>query len=93
MNKTESASSPKYGDLSKSLGNIGIVLGILTLLISMIPLFGMFAVFIGNIALLISLIGIVIAYKHKHPKSRLLTALMLTAIGMGICFLQFLALR
>ena len=83
--------SSKYQWLSKGLGSVGLIIGILTLLFSFIPIFGMLAIFLGIIALIICGAGIGIALKHKHPKSRLVTTLIITGIGVGISLIQFSA--
>jgi len=81
----------KYQSLSKGLGTAGIILGIMTLIFSLIPIFGMLAIFLGLFALVICGIGIGIAIKHEHPKSRLITALVLTGLGILLSIMQFSA--
>ena len=91
-NKTVSSSTPtKYQFLSKGLGSARLIIGILTLLFSLIPIFGMLAIFLGLLALIISSIGIGIAIKHKHPKSQLITALIITCLGILLSLMQFSA--
>ena len=87
----EKTTTLKYHSLSKGLGTAGIILGILTLLFSLIPLFGMLAIFLGLLSLMIIGTGIGIALKHSHPKSRLITALVLTGIGILLSLMQFSA--
>ena len=87
----ESTITKKYQSLSKGLGTAGIILGILTLIFSLIPIFGMLAIFLGLIALMICATGIGIAFKHGHSKSRLITALVLTGLGITLSLMQFSA--
>ena len=84
-------STKKYQSLSKGLGTTGVILGILTLVFSLIPIFGMLAIFLGLIALMVSGTGIGIAIKHGHSKSRLITALVLTGLGIALSLIQFSA--
>ena len=51
--KTEINQKTKYESLSKGLGITGLVLGIITLLVSFIPCFGLFAIFFGIIAIMV----------------------------------------
>lgn len=84
-------STKKYQSLSKGLGTASIILGIMTLLFSLIPIFGMLAIFLGFIALIVGGTGIGIAIKHSHSKSRLITALILTGLGVVFSLMQFSA--
>ena len=88
----KSTSNKKYVLLSRGLGTTGIIMGILTLLFSLIPIFGMLAIFVGFISLMIIAIGLGIALKHSHTKSQLITALVLTGLGMVLSMVQFSAL-
>ena len=87
----ESTITKKYQSLSKGLGTAGIILGIMTLIFSLIPIFGMLAIFLGLITLMICATGIGIAIKHGHSKSRLITALVLTGLGITLSLMQFSA--
>lgn len=87
--KTESNQSKKYQSLTKGLGITGLVLGILTLLISFIPILGMSAMFFGFIAVIISLIGLVIALKNNHEKGLIIGAIICSILGCGIAFSQY----
>ena len=103
-NKTVSSRTPtKYQFLSKGLGSAGLIIDeqtqfvnrfsgwVATFLFSLIPIFGMLAIFLGLLALIISSIGIGIAIKHKHPKSQLITALIITCLGIMLSLMQFSA--
>jgi len=81
----------RYQSLSKGLGTTGIILGIITLLFSFVPILGMLAFLLGMVSLVICIVGIIIATKYQHSKSRLITALIITSLGMGISLMQFSA--
>ncbi len=82
----------KYQSLSKGLGTAGVILGIMTLLFSLIPILGILAMLLGFITLIIFCVGLTIAVKHQHTKSRLITALVLAGLGTAISLMQFSAL-
>ena len=88
MKKTTTS---KYQSLSRGLGTAGLILGILTLLFSLIPILGMLGILLGLIALAIIGIGLGITFKHGYSKSRLITSLIITGIGIGISLMQFSA--
>jgi len=88
----ESTITKKYQSLSKGLGTAGIILGVMTLLFSLIPILGMLAMLLGFIALIIIGVGLGIAVKHQHAKGRLITALVLAGLGTAISLMQFSAL-
>lgn len=90
--ETEINKRKKYESLSHGLGITGLILGILTLLVSFIPCFGMYAFFFGILAIFISVIGLAIAFIHKHPKGLLIGALITSLIGCGIGYSQYAAL-
>ena len=93
MNNMESTiTTKKYQSLSNGLSTAGIILGILTLLFSLIPILGMLAMLLGFMALIIIGIGLAIATKHQHAKGRLITALILAGLGTAISLMQFSAL-
>ena len=91
--KTEINQNVKYTSLSKGFGITGLVLGILTLLISFIPCFGLFAIIFGIIAIMVSLIGLVIALKHNHEKGLIIGALICSLLGCGIAYSQYAAIN
>ena len=91
-NMDSTINTKKYQSLSKGLGTAGIILGIMTLLFSLIPILGMLAMLLGFIALIIIGVGLTIAIKHQHSKSRLITALVLAGLGTAISLMQFSAL-
>ena len=88
----ESTITKKYLSLSKGLGTAGIILGIMTLLFSLIPILGMLAMLLGFVALIIIGVGLSVAIKHQHAKNRLITALVIAGLGTIISLMQFSAL-
>ncbi|HIE26347.1 TPA: hypothetical protein EYP66_03585 [Candidatus Poribacteria bacterium] len=90
---TEKLQEKKYQSLSHGLGITGLILGIITLLVSFIPCFGVFAYLIGIVAILISLIGLGIAMKFNHAKGLLIGALITAFIGCGIAYSQYSAMK
>ena len=91
--KTENNQTKKYQSLTKGLGITGLVLGILTLLISFIPVLGMFALFFGFIAVAVSLIGFVIALKNNNGKGLIIGAIICSLLGCGIAYSQYVAMN
>jgi len=91
--KSENNGKAKYESLSKGLEITGLVLGIVTLLVSFIPCFGLFAIFFGVIAIAISVIGLVIALKHNHEKGLIIGALITSLLGCGIAYSQYAAMN
>ena len=88
---TENTQRKKYQSISHGLGITGLIVGIITLLVSFIPCFGIFAFIIGIIAILISLIGLAIALKHDHPKGLIIGALVTALLGCAIAYTQYSA--
>ena len=82
----------KYQSLSKGLGVAGLIISAMTLLLSLIPFIGLFAMILGLVALLIAAVGLAIAIKHQHPKGELISALVIASVGILFSFLQFSAL-
>ena len=72
----------------KALGISGLVCGIMTFVGSFIPCFGMFAIFLGALALLLCIIGLVIASKKGAPKGLLIAGLILSLIGCYVAYSQ-----
>ncbi len=85
----ESTITKKYQSLSSGLGTAGIILGVMTLLFSLIPILGILAMLLGFVALIIIGVGLAIAAKHQHAKGRLVTALVLAGLGTAISLMQF----
>ena len=90
---TEKLQGKKYQSLSHGLGITGLIMGIITLLVSFIPCFGVFAYLIGIIAIVISLIGLGIAMKFNHAKGLLIGALITAFLGCGIAYSQYSAMK
>jgi len=91
-NMESTITTKKYQSLSKGFGTAGIILGVLTLLFSLIPILGMLAMLLGFVALLIIGIGLSFAIKHQNAKGRLITALILAGLGTAISLMQLSAL-
>ncbi|MFV0530909.1 MAG: hypothetical protein ACK5MD_05680 [Flavobacteriales bacterium] len=89
----ENTQRKKYQSVSHGIGITGLILGILTLLVSFIPCFGIFAIIFGVIGVLISLVGLGIALKHDHPKGLIIGALITAFLGCAIAYSQYSAIR
>ncbi|WP_430614415.1 hypothetical protein [Flavobacterium sp. JP2137] len=81
-----------YKSLAQGLGIAGFILGILTLLISFIPCFGILAVVFGVFAIVVSTVGLGISIKHQQPKIFVIVALILAGIGCTVALLQYFVL-
>lgn len=90
---TENTQRKKYESISHGLGITGLIVGIITLLVSFIPCFGMFAFIFGIIAVLISVIGLGVALKHDHPKGLIIGALVTAFLGCSIAYSQYSAMN
>lgn len=84
----ENTERKKYRSISHGLGVAGLILGTITLLISFIPCFGVFASLFAIITILISLIGLGVALKHGHPKEVIIVALVAAIIACAIVYIQ-----
>lgn len=76
-----------------TLSIIGLVLAILTVAIAFIPCLGAFAFFIGVISLIISCIGLYLAYKNQVNKDMLIAALVISLVGTIISGVQLFTLK
>ncbi len=72
-----------------SLGIAGLVLGIIALIVSFIPCFGIYAFYIGILSIIISVIGIVFAVKKKVGKGLLIAAIIISLVGSSIAYWQY----
>lgn len=90
---TENTQRKKYQSISHGLGITGLIVGIITLLVSFIPCFGVFAFIFGIIAVLVSIIGLGIALKHDHPKGLIIGALVTAFLGCAIAYTQYSAMK
>lgn len=82
----------KYESLTHGLGIAGLIIAILTLLVSFIPCFGVYAVFFGVLAIFISGFGLALAITNKHSKGLIIAALITAFIGCAIAYSQYVAL-
>ncbi len=72
----------------KGLGIAGLIIGIIALLVSFIPFFGMISIYIGGLALLLSIIGLIMAVQKKAGKGLIIAALIISALATGIAAWQ-----
>lgn len=84
----ENSQDAPYKSLVSGLGITGLVLGILTLVISFIPCLGMYGMFSGVLAIIISVIALILAIKHGHSKDLIVAGLIMAAIGFTIAVVQ-----
>ena len=77
----------------QALGIAGFVLGLLALIISFIPCLGMYALFPGLIAIVLSAIGMSQASKAGASKGLIIAALVISILGTLIAGYQYFALR
>ena len=78
--------------LLKGLSIAGLVVGIIALLVSFIPCFGMYAMYIGVVGLLISGGAIFVAMKNDLPKGLAIAAIVVSVIAFIIAYTQYRAL-
>lgn len=74
------------------LSVIGCIFGAIGVLGAFIPCFGIFALFIGIPAALVSGIGLGIAYQQQAKRTFAIVALTISLIGVTISGLQFIGL-
>jgi len=67
--------------LIRALGITGLVIGVITLLISFVPCLGVFAFIPGVVGIVISFTGIMMARKQHVQKNILVAALVISLIG------------
>jgi hypothetical protein len=77
----------------QGLGIAGFVLGLIALIISFIPCLGMYAIFPGVIAIILSAIAFSQASKANAAKGLIIAALVVSILGSAIATWQFFALR
>lgn len=83
----------KAKNSSQGLGIAGLVLGIVTLIISFIPCLGMWAIVPGVVAITLSAIGFAQANKINAPKGIIIAALVISIVGTVIAGWQFYMLK
>lgn len=88
----ENLSNKSYKTTAQGLGIAGLILGILTLLISFIPCLGVTALIFGLFALVVSSIGLGISIRHQLSKLFTIVALVLAVIGSLVAGLQYFVL-
>jgi hypothetical protein len=77
----------------QGLGIAGFVLGLIALIISFIPCLGMYAIFPGILAIILSAIAFSQASKANAAKGLIIAALIVSILGSAIAAWQFFALR
>ncbi len=90
---TENTGKKKYQSLSHGLGITGIIVGVIGLIVSFIPCFGMFAFFFAWISIIISLIALVVALRHDHPKGLIIGAIIISILAGAISYSQYKTLE
>ncbi|CAM1346784.1 SH3 domain-containing protein [Tenacibaculum insulae] len=86
--KTESTPKQKNESLTHGLAITGLVIGILALIVSFVPCFGIFAIIIGIIGLIFSTIALILASKNNYSKGLIIAALLTSLIGCSIAYWQ-----
>lgn len=79
----------KESSIVTVLAVIGLVFGLIGMLGSFIPFFGVFAVLISFPPAIISLLGLVIAYLQSAKKTFIITSFTICLIGLGVSFSQY----
>jgi len=83
---------PQEDSLVKALGIAGLVIGIIALIVSFIPCFGIFAFWIGILGGILSGIAIFLANQKKVSKGLAIAAAIVSGIAIIIAFTQYQAL-
>jgi len=78
----------KTSTAGQGLGIAGLVLGIITLIISFIPCIGVWAILPGIVAIVLSAIGFAQANKANAAKELVIAALIISIIGTAIASWQ-----
>jgi hypothetical protein len=73
----------------KGLGIAGFVLGLVALVISFIPCLGMYALFPGIVAVILSVVAFMQANKGNGAKGLIIAAIVVSVIGTGIAAYQY----
>ena len=76
-------------DLSKGLGIAGLIVGIIALIVSFIPCFGIYAFWIGIIGLLLGGLAFYIANRNYEEKGLAIAALIVSALASIIAYAQY----
>lgn len=83
----------KPSSLVTSLATITIVLGSVGLLVSFIPCFGAFAMFIAIPASILGIITVIVAKTRNRPRTFPVIALTIAVLGAVISYLQYKGLE
>lgn len=87
QNNPNSNSSDK--STVNGLGIAGLVVGIIGLLVSFIPCFGLFALFIAILGIVLSAIGLYMANKGKFEKGLVIAGLVISILAAMIAGIQW----
>ena len=85
----ESTNTTQNANAGKTLGIAGMILGIITVIVSFIPCLGMYALIPGVVGLIVSIISINQANKAGAPKGMAVAGLICSIIGCAIAGWQW----
>lgn len=85
----ESTNTTQNVNAGKTLGIAGMILGIITVIVSFIPCLGMYALIPGVVGLIVSIISINQANKAGAPKGMAVAGLICSIIGCAIAGWQW----
>ena len=77
----ETTNTTQNANAGKTLGIAGMILGIITVIVSFIPCLGMYALIPGVVGLIVSIISINQANKAGAPKGMAVAGLICSIIG------------
>jgi len=81
--------TPAPGGSWKVMGILSVVIGGLSILFSFIPCLGMYAMYSGAFATILSVIALVLANSAKAPKTMAIIGLVISLISVGIGVWQY----
>lgn len=83
----------KTSNAGQGLAIAGLVLGIISLVISFIPCLGMYAIFPGVVAIVLSAVGLAQANRENAAKGLAIAALVISILGTSIAAWQYIMIR
>ena len=84
--------SRPINEAGNALSIAGLVIGIVALLFSFIPYLGMYAVFPGGVAIILSGLGLYFNSKNSSPLGLSIVALCISVLGTTLAAFQYIAL-
>lgn len=75
--------------IAKTLGIIGLVIGIIALIVAFIPCFGVYAMYIGGLGLIISIIAFMQAKKANISNGLIVGALVVSFLATAVGYYQY----